>query len=93
MRLLQRTVKVVIEGCAANQLPFGSILHPSGHNIAVSLVSEGLAKVTDWNLTTLYGSSAVVKQLREAEKKAKIAKLGYWKEYVLQKKMLGPEPE
>ncbi|RKP10055.1 hypothetical protein THASP1DRAFT_22190 [Thamnocephalis sphaerospora] len=74
-RLLQREVKVVIEG--RNQNLIGSIIHPAG-NIAEALVAEGLAHVADGSVALCTGGPA---KLRAAERIAKEKKRRIWKNY------------
>jgi staphylococcal nuclease domain-containing protein 1 len=64
-RLLQRGVKVILEGAAQSGNTFvGSILHPAG-NIAEALLSQGLAKCVDWSITLVTGGPV---KLRNAER-------------------------
>src|SRR3954452_12427060 len=64
-RLLQKSVKVILEGLSGNnQTFFASILHPAG-NIAEALLSAGLAKVSDRSIT-IVGEGPT--KLRAAEK-------------------------
>ncbi|KAJ3018543.1 hypothetical protein HKX48_002822 [Thoreauomyces humboldtii] len=88
-RLLQRDVKVVLEGLSSNDNFVGSIQFPAG-NIAEVLLSEGLAKVVDWNITLVTGGP---QKYRAAEQKAKDRKLRIWKNYAGKAKIGGPEPE
>ena len=65
-RLLQRDVKVVLEG-VANQTSgtlLGSIQHPAG-NISELLLQEGLAKCVDWSMGVV---TAGPEKYRSAEK-------------------------
>jgi staphylococcal nuclease domain-containing protein 1 len=79
-RLLQRQVKVVLDG-VNNQNLVGTVLHPNG-NIALHLLKEGLAKCVDWNLTLL--QQGLREQYRAAEKHAKDNRLRIWQNYVAQ---------
>lgn len=63
IRLLQRDVKVVLEG-AANQNIIGSVFHPAG-NIAEFLLREGLAKCMDWSMGLVKNGA---EKLRDAER-------------------------
>lgn len=47
-RLLQREVKIIIQGVNNNSF-LGTILHPNG-NISEFLLREGYAKIVDWSL-------------------------------------------
>src|SRR5438105_4168300 len=64
-RLLQRSVKVILEGLSNNNQTFvATIIHPAG-NIAEALVSVGLAKVVDWSIAFVTDGPT---KLRAAEK-------------------------
>lgn len=81
-RLLQRTVQVTLLG--ANQNASGlvaSISHPAG-NIAETLLSNGLARVVDYQ-STLVGDS--IGKLRAAEAAAKTKKFNLWHSFVSKK--------
>ncbi|TPX35480.1 hypothetical protein SmJEL517_g02151 [Synchytrium microbalum] len=80
-RLLQRDVKVILEG-AGNSNFVASIIHPAG-NIAEALVSEGLAKVVDWTIANVSGGPT---KLRAAEAKAKERRIRMWQNFVDKKK-------
>ncbi|KAI8813003.1 hypothetical protein BJ742DRAFT_752189 [Cladochytrium replicatum] len=77
VRLLQREVKVILEGVSNNNF-VGSVIHPVG-NIAEALLGDGFAKVVDWTLTLVTDGPA---KLRAAEERAKGKKLRLWKDYV-----------
>ncbi|KHJ31295.1 putative transcription factor [Erysiphe necator] len=77
-RLLQRTVKVDILGLSPQNLLIASIRHPRG-SIAKFLLEAGLARCADFH-STLLGTEMA--PLREAEKKAQLAKSGLYKSYV-----------
>lgn len=79
-RLLQRQVKVILDGCN-NQTLVGTVLHPNG-NIALHLLKEGLAKCVDWSLTLLQPGWR--EKYRATEKYAKDNRLKIWKNYVAQ---------
>ncbi|KAI8078174.1 uncharacterized protein B0P05DRAFT_604058 [Gilbertella persicaria] len=82
-RLLQRGVKVILEGLAQSggQNFVGSIQHPAG-NIAELLLAQGLAKCVDWSITlTTSGPTP----LRNAEKSAKEKRLRLWRDFVSKK--------
>lgn len=78
-RLLQRDVKVVLEGVAnqTNGILLGTVHHPNG-NISEFLLKEGLAKCVDWSMGVVSGGA---QKYREAEKSAKLAKAKLWKNY------------
>ncbi|KAJ3040294.1 hypothetical protein HDV00_011174 [Rhizophlyctis rosea] len=88
-RLLQRDVKVVLEGLSQNDNFVGSVQHPAG-NIGEALVAEGLAKVVDWSVTMVTGGSA---KLRAAEARAKERRLRLWKNWAGKPKVGGAESE
>lgn len=88
-RLLQRDIKVVLEGLSSNDNFVGSVQFPAG-NIAEALLAEGLAKVVDWNITLVTGGP---QRYRAAEQKAKERKTRIWKNWVGKAKVAGPEPE
>ncbi|TPX59628.1 hypothetical protein PhCBS80983_g02339 [Powellomyces hirtus] len=88
-RLLQRDIKVILEGLSSNDNFVGSIQFPLG-NIAEALLAEGLAKVIDWNITLVTGGP---QKYRAAEQRAKDRKLRIWKNWVGKAKVGGPEPE
>ncbi|CAG8643723.1 36826_t:CDS:10, partial [Racocetra persica] len=89
-RLLQRNVKVILEGLSGNNQAFyATILHPAG-NIAESLVAVGLGKVADWSITVVTDGPI---KLREAEKKAKEKRLRLWQDHVVRSKAGGDDHE
>ncbi|KAJ3053433.1 hypothetical protein HK097_004281 [Rhizophlyctis rosea] len=88
-RLLQRDVKILLEGVSQNDNFVGSVQHPAG-NIAEALLAEGLAKVVDWSVTMVTGGSA---KLRAAERRAKERKLRLWKSYVGKAKVAGADSD
>ncbi|KAJ3300565.1 hypothetical protein HK104_009900, partial [Borealophlyctis nickersoniae] len=88
-RLLQRDIKVVLEGLSSNDNFIGSVQFPMG-NIAEALLGEGLAKVVDWNITLVTGGP---QKYRAAEARAKERKLRLWKNWVGKPRVGGPEPE
>ncbi|CAG8450919.1 5228_t:CDS:10 [Acaulospora colombiana] len=89
-RLLQRNVRVILEGLSGNNQVFSaSILHPAG-NIAEALVSAGLAKVLDWSITVVTDGPA---KLRAAENAAKQKRLKIWHDHVARSKAGGDDHE
>lgn len=76
-RLLQREVKIVLEG-VSNQNFLGSIIHPAG-NIAELLLREGFGRCVDWSMAVLTKGHD---KLRAAEKFAREKRLRIWKDYV-----------
>ena len=75
-RLLQRDVKVILEG-VSNNMFMGTIVHPAG-NISEFLLAEGLAKCVDWSMSMV---TTEKEKLRSAEKAAKLKRLRVWKGY------------
>lgn len=75
-RLLQREVKVLLEG-VSNQLALGTILHPAG-NISELLLKEGFARCVDWSMAVVTTGR---EKLRAAEKGSKEQHLRIWKDY------------
>lgn len=63
MRILQRDVKIILEGMS-NQNLMGTVLHPKG-NISEFLLKEGYAKCVDKSINMVKSGAQV---LREAEK-------------------------
>jgi staphylococcal nuclease domain-containing protein 1 len=76
-RLLQRDVKIILEGTNNNSF-VGSVLHPNG-DIAEALLGEGLSKIVDWTVAIV---TAGPEKLRAAESRAKKNNLRVWKEFV-----------
>ncbi|ETV68403.1 hypothetical protein H257_15575 [Aphanomyces astaci] len=80
VRLLHRQVHVKLEGVDKFGNMFGSVVHPSGHNISIELLKEGLGKMTDWS--SEFTSVAIRTDMRNAEKLAKLNKIRVWVNYV-----------
>jgi len=79
LRILQRELDMVLYGTDKSGVcGVGSILHPKG-NIAVELVKNGLAKMSDWSLRMM--SPVDVPALRNAENNAKQTNVGVWHSY------------
>ncbi|KAJ3191082.1 hypothetical protein HK101_008094 [Irineochytrium annulatum] len=89
-RLLQRDVKVVLEGVSGSNGFVGTIIHPAG-NISEALLAEGYAQIVSWNIS-LVGSGAA--KYRAAEEKAKEKRMRLWKNFVAKSREAGaPESE
>ncbi|RIA91953.1 transcription factor [Glomus cerebriforme] len=88
-RILQKNVKVILEGLSGNQAFYASILHPAG-NIAEALLSSGLAKVADRSITMVTDGPT---KLRAAENIAKEKQLRLWKDHVARNKASGDNHE
>jgi len=79
LRILQRELDIVLYGTDKSGVcGVGSILHPKG-NIAVELLKNGLARMSDWSLRMM--PSVEVPALRTAENGAKRSKIGLWHSY------------
>ncbi|XP_063970734.1 staphylococcal nuclease domain-containing protein 1-like [Lytechinus pictus] len=77
-RLLQREVKIILEG-VSNQNFLGTVLHPVNNmNIAECLLRDGFARCVDWSMGLV---SSGADKLRAAEKVAKEKRLRLWKDY------------
>jgi staphylococcal nuclease domain-containing protein 1 len=74
-RLLQRKVEIQLETITGSMF-YASIIFPAG-NIALLLLSNGYAKVVEWNLNTIKGDKT---PYIEAEAIAIQKKLRLWKE-------------
>ncbi|RLN73714.1 hypothetical protein BBJ28_00026222, partial [Nothophytophthora sp. Chile5] len=79
MRLLHRDVELKLEGVDKYGNLFGSVVHPSGRNISVELLKNGLGKMADWSSS--FTSASARASMRAAEKEAKQNKLRVWREY------------
>ncbi|KAI9318980.1 hypothetical protein BX666DRAFT_1876151 [Dichotomocladium elegans] len=90
-RLLQRGVKVVLEGLgqSGGQNFVGSVKHPAG-NITELLLANGYARCVDWSMTLVTGGPM---QLRNAERIAKEKKLRVWRDFVAKEKTSDSEFE
>lgn len=78
-RLLQRELPISMLGTDKNGVNIvGTVHHPAG-NIALELVKNGLARLTDWSIRLM--PPAEVPSLRIAETTAKRTHLGIWKHY------------
>lgn len=75
-RILQREVKIILEGVSDNSNFIGSVIHPKAGNIAEFILAEGLGKIVDWTLGQVSGGPA---KLRAAETAAKQKQLRVWK--------------
>jgi staphylococcal nuclease domain-containing protein 1 len=75
-RVLNRDVMVELGGTDSYGNVFGQIHHPKG-DIAAELLKNGLAKMNE--RTTKFTSREHVAMLREAERKAREARLGLWR--------------
>lgn len=76
-RLLQREVKIVLEGVDKNNF-LGTVLHPQGGNISLHLLREGLARVVDWSIGAVTQGR---EQYRTAQKEAQANKRRVWRDF------------
>ena len=76
-RLLQREVKVTLEGVTGNGGFLASVIHPVG-NIALFLLKDGYAKIADWSIGNV---STEREKYRGAETAAKQARARVWASY------------
>ncbi|OZJ04390.1 hypothetical protein BZG36_02420 [Bifiguratus adelaidae] len=80
-RLLQRGVRILLEGVASGSQNFiGTVLHPAG-NIAEALLSQGLARCVDWSMAMVSAEAGGPQKLRDAERAAKEKRLRIWTDY------------
>ena len=78
-RLLQRELPISLLGTDKSGIAaVGTVHHPAG-NIAVELLKNGLARITDWTVRMM--GSADVPALRFAENQAKRTVKGVWHSY------------
>jgi staphylococcal nuclease domain-containing protein 1 len=78
-RILQRELDIVLYGTDKSGVcGVGSVLHPKG-NIAVELLKNGLAKLSDWSVRMM--NPADVPAFRIAENTAKRSNIGVWHSY------------
>jgi staphylococcal nuclease domain-containing protein 1 len=79
LRLLHRELDITLHGTDKSGIcAVGTIHHPRG-NIAVELLKNGLAKMSDWSVRML--SPMDVPALRIAENSAKRTNIGIWHSY------------
>jgi len=78
-RLLQRELQVSLLGTDKNGInAVGTVHHPAG-NIALELLKNGLARMTDWSVRMM--PAGEVPALRVAENTAKRTLIGIWHAY------------
>lgn len=78
-RLMQRDLDVSLYGVdKSGQLAVGTLHHPAG-NIAVELLKNGLARMTDWSVRLM--PAGEVPALRVAENNAKRSRTKVWQSY------------
>ncbi|XP_016443873.1 ribonuclease TUDOR 1 [Nicotiana tabacum] len=82
-RVLNRDVRIVLEGVDKFSNLIGSVYYPDGEsakNLGLELVENGYAKYVDWSANML--EVEVKKQLKDAELQAKKTRLRIWTNYV-----------
>ncbi|CAH0474879.1 unnamed protein product [Peronospora belbahrii] len=79
VRLLHRDVELKLEGIDKFGNLYGSVVHPSGNNISVELLKNGLGRMVDWSSS--FTSAAARAAMRTAEKEAKQQRLRVWQEF------------
>uniref|UniRef100_H2ZBR1 Staphylococcal nuclease domain-containing protein n=2 Tax=Ciona savignyi TaxID=51511 RepID=H2ZBR1_CIOSA len=77
-RLLQRDVKIILEGVSNQNTLLATVLHPNG-NITEILLREGFGRCVDWSIASY---SLGADKLRAMEKQAKERRVRIWKDYV-----------
>jgi len=85
-RLLDRDVKIVLEGVSNQNLLLATVLHQNG-NITELLLREGFARCVDWSITSYTQGP---EKLRALEKQAKERKVRIWKDYVSKTPEINP---
>lgn len=81
VRLLQRDVKVLLEGVTGQNL-LGTVLHPAG-NISELLLQQGYARIVDWSFGNVTNGR---EKMRAAEQSAKTARLRLWADHKVSEK-------
>ena len=76
-RLLQKEVKLLIEGISNQNLVLATVIHPAG-DIAKLLLKEGFAWCVNWSMAVVTSGK---ERLRAAEREAKDKRLRKWKDY------------
>ncbi|KAG9147424.1 hypothetical protein Leryth_025039 [Lithospermum erythrorhizon] len=83
VRVLNRDVRIVLEGVDKFSNLIGSVYYPEGESakeLAYELVENGLAKYVEWSATLL--EDDVKRKLKTAELQAKKTRLKIWTNYV-----------
>ncbi|KAM0934780.1 putative micrococcal nuclease [Dioscorea sansibarensis] len=83
IRVLNRDVRIVLEGVDKFNNLIGSVYYPDGDtakDLAVELVENGLAKYVEWSANMLEGSAK--RKLKDAELQAKKNRLRMWTNFV-----------
>ncbi|CAK9172613.1 unnamed protein product [Ilex paraguariensis] len=83
IRVLNRDVRIVLEGVDKFSNLIGSVYYPDGESakdLALELVKNGLAKYVEWSATLLEDDAK--RQLKSAELQAKKDRLRFWTNYV-----------
>ncbi|KAA8540590.1 hypothetical protein F0562_024491 [Nyssa sinensis] len=83
IRVLNREVRIVLEGVDKFSNLIGSVYYPDGESakdLALELVENGLAKYVEWSASLMEEDAR--RQLKSAELEAKKTKLRIWTNYV-----------
>ncbi|KAL5724528.1 Translin-1 [Ranunculus cassubicifolius] len=83
IRVLNRDVRIVLEGVDKFSNLVGSVYYPDGDSakdLALELVQNGLAKYLDWSASMMEEDAR--RKLKTAELQAKKDRLRYWTNYV-----------
>nr|CAB3266428.1 staphylococcal nuclease domain-containing protein 1 [Phallusia mammillata] len=86
-RLLQRDVKIILEGVSNQNTLLATVLHPNGIMTEI-LLREGFARCVDWSITSY---SRGPEKLRALEKQAKERKVRIWRDYVSKTSDINPD--
>ncbi|KAK6795636.1 hypothetical protein RDI58_009090 [Solanum bulbocastanum] len=82
-RVLNRDVRIVLEGVDKYSNLIGSVYYPDGESakdLGLELIENGYAKYVDWSANMLEGEAK--KKLKNAELEAKKTRLRIWTNYV-----------
>eukprot|EP00252_Welwitschia_mirabilis_P024927 TRINITY_DN7610_c0_g1_i1.p1 TRINITY_DN7610_c0_g1~~TRINITY_DN7610_c0_g1_i1.p1 ORF type:complete len:993 (+),score=268.32 TRINITY_DN7610_c0_g1_i1:311-3289(+) len=83
IRVLNREIRIVLEGCDKYGNLVGSVFYPDGNtakDLALELVEHGFAKYLEWSASMLEDESK--RRLKNAELQAKKSRLRIWQNYV-----------
>uniref|UniRef100_A0A5B7AQR1 Ribonuclease n=1 Tax=Davidia involucrata TaxID=16924 RepID=A0A5B7AQR1_DAVIN len=83
IRVLNREVRIVLEGVDKFSNLIGSVYYPDGESakdLALELIENGLAKYVEWSASLMEDDAK--RRLKSAELQAKKTKLRYWTNYV-----------
>ncbi|XP_059645186.1 ribonuclease TUDOR 1-like [Cornus florida] len=83
IRVLNRDVRIVLEGVDKFSNLIGSVYYPDGESakdLALELIENGLAKYVEWSASLMEDDAK--RRLKSAELEAKKTKLRFWTNYV-----------